>query len=50
MLAGFFRFLLAGNGVAAFWEGEPRRAVIVSEMQRGGFCGHMPWMCLTNLL
>jgi hypothetical protein len=35
MLAGFFRFLLAGNGVAAFWEDEPRRAVIVSEMQHG---------------
>jgi hypothetical protein len=40
--AGFFRFLLAGNGVAAFQEGEPCRAAIVSEMQHGGSCGHVP--------
>ena len=39
MQAGFFRFLLAGNGVAAFQEGEPCRAAIVSEMQHGGSSG-----------
>ena len=42
MQAGFFRFLLAGNAAAAFWEDEPRRAVVVSETRHGGPCGHMP--------
>jgi hypothetical protein len=38
MLAGFLRFWLAGKGVAACQEEEPRRCAIAGDTQRGVSC------------